>query len=77
MGFDDRRPPRVWAVMCYRAGENSQIRALADALGWPYEEKRLHYRWWGYLADVWRGTKLTGIDRATVGPPALSVMATN
>jgi mitochondrial fission protein ELM1 len=68
MGFDDRRPPRVWAVMCYRAGENSQIRALADALGWPYEEKRLHYRWWGYLADVWRGTKLTGIDRARSSP---------
>jgi hypothetical protein len=56
-----RVQPRVWAVMCYRAGENSQIRALAEALGWPYEEKRLHYRWWGYLADVWRGTKLTGI----------------
>ncbi|HEX3209475.1 MAG TPA: mitochondrial fission ELM1 family protein, partial [Geminicoccaceae bacterium] len=68
MGFDDRRPPRVWAVMCYRAGENSQIRALADALGWPYEEKRLHYRWWGYLADVWRGIKLTGIDRARSSP---------
>jgi mitochondrial fission protein ELM1 len=59
----DRPPPRVWAVMCYRAGENSQIRALAHALGWPYEEKRLHYRWWGYLVDVWRGTKLLGIDR--------------
>jgi mitochondrial fission protein ELM1 len=68
MGFDNRRPPRVWAVMCYRAGENSQIRALADALGWPYEEKRLHYRWWGYLADVWRGTKLTGIDGARSSP---------
>ncbi len=68
MNLDDRLPPRVWAVMCYRAGENSQIRALADALGWPYEEKRLHYRWWGYLADVWRGTKLTGIDRGRSGP---------
>jgi len=63
-----RPPPRVWAVMCYRAGENSQIRALADALGWPYEEKRLHYRWWGYLADVWRGTKLLGIDRRRSSP---------
>jgi mitochondrial fission protein ELM1 len=64
----ERAPPRVWAVMCYRAGENSQIRALADALGWPYEEKRLHYRWWGYLADVWRGTKLAGIDRRRSSP---------
>jgi mitochondrial fission protein ELM1 len=68
----DERPPRVWAVLCYRAGENSQIRALADALGWPYEEKRLHYRWWGYLADVWRGIKLVGIDQgrsSPLGPP--------
>ena len=54
--------------MCYRAGENSQIRALADALGWPYEEKRLHYRWWGYLVDVWRGAKLAGIDRRRSSP---------
>jgi mitochondrial fission protein ELM1 len=68
MSLDDRRPPRVWAVLCYRAGENSQIRALADALGWPYEEKRLHYRWWGYLADLWRGAKLTGIDRRRSSP---------
>ena len=72
MSLDDRPPPRVWAILCYRAGENSQIRALADGLGWPYEEKRLHYRSWGYLADVWRGIKLTGIDRrrsSPLGPP--------
>jgi mitochondrial fission protein ELM1 len=68
MSLHDQAPPRVWAVLCYRAGENSQIRALADALGWPYEEKRLHYRWWGYLADVWRGAKLIGVDRRRSSP---------
>jgi uncharacterized protein len=65
---NERAQPRVWAVMCYRAGENSQIRALAEALGWPFEEKRLRYRWWGYLVDVWRGTKLLGIDRRRSSP---------
>jgi mitochondrial fission protein ELM1 len=68
MSVDGRPPPRVWVVLCYRHGESSHMRALADALGWPYEEKRLHYRWWGYLADVWRGTKLTGIDRRRSSP---------
>jgi uncharacterized protein len=68
MRSDDRAQPRVWAVMCYRAGENSQIRALAEALGWPFEEKRLEYRWWGYLLDVWRGTTLLGIVRRRSSP---------
>ena len=63
-----RPQPLIWVVLCYRAGENSQMRALADALGWPCEEKRLHYRWWGYLADVWRGTKLLGIVRRRSSP---------
>ena len=65
---EDCAPPRVWAVMCYRAGENSQIRALADALGWPYEVKELSYRWWGYLLDVWRGTTALGIVRGRSSP---------
>jgi uncharacterized protein len=69
MTLDDRAP-RVWAVMCYRAGENSQIRALADALGWPYEVKELRYRSWGYLLDVWRATTALGIVRRQSSPLA-------
>ena len=65
---EDPAPPRVWAVMCYRAGENSQIRALADALGWPYEVKELRYRSWGYLLDVWRRTTALGIVRGRSSP---------
>ncbi len=68
MSPKDCRPPRVWAVMCYRAGDNSQIRALAEALGWPFEVKHLQYRWWGYLIDVWRGTTLLGIVRRRSSP---------
>jgi mitochondrial fission protein ELM1 len=61
-------PPKVWAVLCYREGDNSQILALAEALGWPYEVKRLAYRKLGYASDVWRGTTLAGIDRAGSSP---------
>ncbi len=60
--------PEVWAVLCYRAGENAQIRALAEALGWPFTIKRLAYRRLGRLIDVWRGTNLWGIDRRRSSP---------
>lgn len=55
--------PCVWALLCYRAGENTQILALAEALGLPYEVKRLVYRRGGRLADVWRGANLLGVNR--------------
>ena len=63
-------PPKVWAILCYREGDNSQILALAEALGWPFEVKRLAYRKWGYLSDVQRGTTLAGIDVAASSPLA-------
>ena len=60
--------PLVWAVMCYRAGDNAQIRALAERLGWNVEVKRLAYRPGGRLIDVFRGTNLWGIDRKRSSP---------
>ena len=62
------RAPKVWAILCYREGDNTQILALADALGWPYEVKRLAYRKWGYASDVLRGSTLAGIDPAASSP---------
>jgi mitochondrial fission protein ELM1 len=50
--------------LCYRAGDNAQILALTQALGWPFEVKRPAYRPGGRIFDVWRGTNLLGIDRA-------------
>lgn len=61
-------PPRVWAVLCYRQGDNTQILAVAEALGWPFEVKRLDYRWFGYALDVWRHETLAGIDMKTSSP---------
>lgn len=37
--------PRVWVLMGRKAGDNTQLSALADGLGWPYEVKRfVHHR---------------------------------
>jgi len=36
--------PRVWVLLNHRAGENAQVVALAEALGWPFEIKRFTYR---------------------------------
>ncbi len=36
--------PKVWVLLNQRAGENTQVLALAEALGWPYEVKRFTYR---------------------------------
>jgi mitochondrial fission protein ELM1 len=38
------RPPSVWILSGHKAGDNAQLMALAQALGWPFEVKRLAYR---------------------------------
>jgi mitochondrial fission protein ELM1 len=63
-------PPRVWAILCYRAGDNEQILALAEALGWPFEVKRLVYRPYARTIDVLRPTTLLGILRHESDPLA-------
>lgn len=35
--------PRVWLLTGGRVGDNNQLIALAEALGWPYEIKALRY----------------------------------
>ncbi len=36
--------PHVWVLLNHRAGENAQVLALAEALGWPFTVKRFVYR---------------------------------
>jgi mitochondrial fission protein ELM1 len=37
------QPARVWALLGPHRGDNNQILALAEALGLPFDEKRLEY----------------------------------
>jgi mitochondrial fission protein ELM1 len=66
------RDPLVWVVTGYRAGEQTQILALAEALGWPYEIKRLSYSSIDWLPGLLRLKSLVGIDRSSssrLAPP--------
>lgn len=45
VGMNDKtgRPIRVWALLGPHRGDNNQVLALAEALGFPFEEKWLRY----------------------------------
>lgn len=62
------RPPRTWLMMGHKAGDNSQIRALAEALDWPFEIKHLVYRPTELLTNLAAPTTLLGIVREKCSP---------
>jgi uncharacterized protein len=39
-----RAPGRVWLLLGDKPGDNAQVEAVADALGWPCERRTLHWR---------------------------------
>jgi mitochondrial fission protein ELM1 len=56
--------PRVWVLASRRAGDAAQVLALAEALGWPFELKRLEHRSLELLlAPPFRAT-LAGLGRS-------------
>ena len=60
--------PRVWVLTGHKAGDNNQVLALAGALGWPFEVRRMVYRPWELLTNRLPGGTLAGIDRAASDP---------
>ncbi|MFZ5790006.1 MAG: mitochondrial fission ELM1 family protein [Pseudomonadota bacterium] len=60
--------PRVWLLMGHRAGDNAQVLALAEALGWPFQIKRFVYRKYEFLTNRLIGCTLAGIDRRRSDP---------
>jgi mitochondrial fission protein ELM1 len=64
--------PRVWVLMGRKAGDNSQLSALAEGLGWPYEVKRFAPRRLELLTNLLFDATLLGRIAArssTLGPP--------
>ncbi len=61
-------PPRTWLMMGHRAGDNSQVQALAEALGWPYEIRRFVYRPTELLTNLTLPKRLAGIVRSKSDP---------
>ena len=66
-----RQPsPRVWVLAAPRAGDASQVLALAEALGWPYEVKKLAFRPLSLMLAPPFATSDAGIDRDRSSPLA-------
>ncbi|MEB2344147.1 MAG: mitochondrial fission ELM1 family protein [Deltaproteobacteria bacterium] len=72
---DRSRPgqaPRVWLLMGHRAGDNSQVEALGEAIGWPFEIKRFVYQPWERLVNLPFASTLAGVVKersSALGPP--------
>ncbi|MFU8777840.1 MAG: mitochondrial fission ELM1 family protein [Roseovarius sp.] len=60
--------PRVWVLDAYRSGEKTQVRALAQALGWPHEIKSLRYRKTEIRTTLFRGRDLRGVNLPASDP---------
>jgi mitochondrial fission protein ELM1 len=57
------QPARVWALLGPHRGDNNQILALAEALGLPFEEKRLEYNQLRRLQPSLLGATFASVDR--------------
>jgi len=56
--------PLVWCLLGRKAGDNTQVRALAAALEWPCEEKHIRAQPWELLTNLGLGVTLAGIDQS-------------
>lgn len=64
------RPPRTWLMLGHKVGDNGQILALAEALGWPYEVKHLVYKKTELLTNLLAGPTLMGLVKERSSPLA-------
>ena len=58
----------MWCLLGRKAGDNAQVRALAEELGYPFEEKHIVARPWELLVHVGRSGGLIGIDSSRSSP---------
>ncbi len=62
--------PIIWCLLGRKAGDNTQVLALADELGLPYTKKRIVARPWELLTHLSLRVTLAGIDRRRSSPLA-------
>ena len=60
--------PRVWLLMGNRAGDNSQVLGLGEALGWPLEEKHFEFQTYEKLVNLPWGAHLAGVVKERSSP---------
>ena len=54
---------RIWLLTGHKAGDNNQVLALAEELGWAFDVKKLVYHSYELLTNRLLGVTLAGIDR--------------
>jgi len=64
----DEGQARIWCLFGRKAGDNTQVRALADELGVGYQDKHIAARPWGLLTHLTLQTTLAGIDLSESSP---------
>ena len=53
----------IWILADDRAGNVNQLLGVAEALGFPYERKDIHYNRWVKLPNWLRGRTFIGLDK--------------
>src|SRR5262245_59115832 len=61
-------PPHLWVLASPHAGDNTQLLALARALGIPFDVKRLRCRRWQTPARLLLGATRAGLDLRASSP---------
>lgn len=65
--------PRIWIVSGHRRGDVSQVYALAEELGLPFETRKLRYNWRFWLRGKYMGASAISVERElrekTLTPP--------
>lgn len=62
------RAPVVWVLMGQKAGDNSQVLALAEGIGWPFEIKQFVHQPYELVTNLALGTTLAGVVRSKSSP---------
>ena len=71
-GYRLNSPPTVWVLADDKPGHSTQSVGLAQALGWPYEVKRLHFTALNRLSNRLLGASLISLNTsrsASLTPP--------
>lgn len=64
------KAPVVWVLMGQKAGDNSQVLALAEAVGWPFEIKRFVHQRYELVTNLMLGSTLAGVVQSKSSPLA-------
>ena len=76
--MDVPSPPRIWALLGPHRGDNNQVLALAQALGFSFEEKSLQYNELRRLQPTVLGSTFASVQRRSRAlldgePPDLTI----